>query len=283
VSRTLQTTHLGTTGREVTRVGLGGEGILRTFGKTDEAVLVIEEALDLGITYFDTAPAYSGSEAYLGQIWAKRPGDRKRIFHTSKSAERTGPAAHADLKRSLATLNTDHLDLWQIHDLRTQADMERISAPGGALEEFIRAREAGEVRAIGVTGHHDPEILARAVREWPVDAVLLPVNPVESVLGGFLDKTLGAARDKGAAVIGMKVLGAGYYLAPDSGVTPELLLRFALAQPVDVVIVGCSTPDQVRTLAQALSTPPLDTEEQRMLVDAFRPVAGRLAYYRGVV
>jgi aryl-alcohol dehydrogenase-like predicted oxidoreductase len=283
VNRALQTAPFGTTGRRVTRVGLGGEGVLRTFGKSGEAQQVIEAALELGIGYFDTAPAYSGSEGYLGQVWANRPAGRKLIFHTSKSAQRTNDAAEADLEQTLATLGTDYLDLWQIHDLRTEDDMKRISAPDGALQAFIRAREAGKVRCIGVTGHHDPTILTRAVREWPVDAVLLPVNPVERVLGGFLDRTLAAAREKGVAVIGMKVLGAGYYLAPDAGVTPELLLRFALAQDVDVIIVGCSTPDHVRTLTQALSSPALDTEEQRMLVDAFRPVAGKLAYYRGKV
>jgi aryl-alcohol dehydrogenase-like predicted oxidoreductase len=283
VNRALPTKILGSTGRRVTRAGLGGEGVLRTFGKDREARLVIEEALELGLTYFDTARAYSGSEGYLGQVWSKRPDLRERIFHTSKSAQRTRASALADLQLTLATLGTGYLDLWQIHDLRTRDDLERISAPNGALEAFITAREAGDIRFIGVTGHHDPEVLTRAVLEWPVDAVLLPVNPVESILGGFLDRTVAAARERGIGVIGMKVLGAGYYLAPDTGVTPELLLRYALAQDVDVIIVGCSTPDHVRAMSRSLSSPPLELEEQRTLEEAFRPLAGRLAYYRGVL
>jgi aryl-alcohol dehydrogenase-like predicted oxidoreductase len=283
VGEGLQSTMLGGTGRRVTRVGLGGEGVLRTFGRVDEAVGVIEEAIGTGITYFDSARAYSGSEQYLGHVWNVRPEHRRTVFQTSKSAQRLAAAASDELELSLKNLRTGYLDLWQIHDLRSHSDLDRMEASGGALEAFVNAREAGLVKAIGVTGHHDPEVLTRAVREWPVDAVLLPVNPVEAVLGGFMDKTVKAAREKSVAVIGMKVLGAGYYLAPGSGVTPELLLRFALSRDVDVIIVGCSTPQHVQTLAAAVNAPPLDPAEQEGIVDAFRPLAGRLAYYRGVV
>jgi aryl-alcohol dehydrogenase-like predicted oxidoreductase len=283
VGEELQQTVFGGTGRRVTRVGLGGEGVLRTFGRAEEAAGVIEEAIGAGTTYFDSARAYSGSEQYLGQVWQSRPEHRRAIFQTSKSAQRSAAAASDELELTLKNLRTEYLDLWQIHDVRSHSDLDRLGASGGALEAFVSARGSGMVKAIGVTGHHDPEVLTRAVREWPVDAVLLPVNPVEAVLGGFLEETVAAAREKAVAVIGMKVLGAGYFLAPGSGVTPELLLRFALARDVDVIIVGCSTPEHVRTLASAVNAPPLDSAEQEGLVEAFRPLAGRLAYYRGVV
>jgi aryl-alcohol dehydrogenase-like predicted oxidoreductase len=279
----MQRAKFGKTGVEVSKVGLGGEGILRTHGQEEAAEAVIREALDQGITYYDCARAYAGSEAYYGLMWSSHPEHRARIFQTSKSAERTRKGALADLNRTLSTMHIDHLDLWQIHDVRTVDDLHRIAGPGGALEAFIEAKATGKTRFIGVTGHHDPEILTQAVQEWPVDSVLLPVNPVEGAIRGFLDSTLPAARERGIASIGMKLLGASHYLAPESGVTAELLIRFALSQAVDVVVIGCSTPDEVRTLADTGKLfEPLTPAAQKQLIDIFRPQARRLGYYRGV-
>jgi predicted aldo/keto reductase-like oxidoreductase len=279
---TLQTRAFGKTGIQVTIVGLGGEGILRTYGREPDAGAVIREALDQGIAYYDCARAYAGSEGYYGLMWSEHPEARSGIFQAGKSAERSKKGALADLDDTLSTMHIQHLDLWQIHDVRTEDDFHRIDGPEGALEAFLEAKAAGKARFIGVTGHHDPEILTRAVREWPVDSVLLPVNPVEGALGGFLDMTLPAARKRGIAVIGMKVLGASHYLAPQSGLTADVLIRFALSQAVDLVVVGCASPEQVRTLANiGKGFEPLTLSEQNQLVESFRPYARRLAYYRG--
>jgi aryl-alcohol dehydrogenase-like predicted oxidoreductase len=272
----------GRTGAEVTCVGLGGEGVLRTYGKQQAAELVIREAVSQGLTYFDCANAYAGSESYYGAVWSKQPEIRAGIFQASKSAQRDRRGALADLDQTLGNMGVDHLDLWQIHDVRTYQELDLIAGPGGALEAFIAARSSGKTRFIGVTGHHHPDVLTRAVKEWPVDAVMLPVNPVEAALGGFLDATLAAAKEKGVAVIGMKVLGGSHYISPQAGVTAEVLIRFALAQPLSVAIVGCSTPDHVQTLATAGRGEPLDEVAQQRIVDAFQPHAAQLAYYRGV-
>ncbi|MCB2191998.1 MAG: aldo/keto reductase [Deltaproteobacteria bacterium] len=266
---------------QVTRVGLGGEGVLRTNGRDPEAWAVISEALDQGITYYDSAVAYAGSQGYYGGIWREHPQERSQVFQTSKSAQRTSEGAWAELRQSLATMATDHLDLWQIHDLREPDEFEAIAGPGGALEAFVQAKEQGLVRHIGVTGHHDPQLLTRAVLSWPVDAVLLPVNPAEACLEGFLNQTVPAAQEKGLAVIAMKVLGGGHYLAPQAGVDALTLIRFALAQPVTTVIVGCADPAQVRELARAEGMGPLPQPEQERLKELFRPQARRLAFYRG--
>jgi predicted aldo/keto reductase-like oxidoreductase len=179
-------------------------------------------------------------------------------------------------------MGVDNLDLWQIHDVRTIEDFNSIAGPGGALEGFLDAKASGKTRFIGVTGHHDPSILTRAVNEWPIDSVLLPVNPVEGVLGGFLKETLPAAREKGIAAIGMKVLGAAYYLSPQIGVSAQTLIRYALSQPITLAVVGCSTPDEVKTLAEAVRDfQPMSQEEQLHVTDRFRPYASQLAYYRG--
>jgi aryl-alcohol dehydrogenase-like predicted oxidoreductase len=270
--------------QEVTAVGLGGEGILRTTGRTSHAQKVIEAAISQGITYFDSAPAYQDSERYLGSFWKENSSGRQKIFQASKTGKRDRKGALSDLQNSLSRLHTDYLDLWQIHDIRSKDDFAALSGPGGALEAFVEAKRAGTVRFIGVTGHHDPKILARAVKEWPVDAVMMPVNPVEELLGGFLTTTLAEARQKKIAVIGMKILGASHYILPKFNISADLLIRYGLSHGITVGIVGCSAPDEVQTLSRAgHSNKPVTVSEKEHILNVFKPYARKLAFYRGVI
>lgn len=278
----MKSVSFGNTGIKISAVGLGGEGVLRTFDRKAEAQSVIREALDRGITYFDSARVYSDSEVYYGSIWQKEPALRRQVFQTSKSASRHKDGALADLTSSLARLHTDYLDLWQIHDVRSEEDIETISRPGGALEAFVEAKQKGMVRFVGVTGHHDPYILARAVSEWPVDAVLLPVNPIEGVLGGFMSQVLSVARKKAIAIIGMKVLGAGHYIMPKMNITAEQLIRYSLSFDITLPIIGCKSPEEVQALAAAEQMPPLSEHAKELLEDQFKVYGTSLAFYRGV-
>src|SRR6266702_6720584 len=144
--------QLGRTGVEVTILGLGGEGILRTHGYEREAYALINRALDLGITYCESARAYDGSESYYGKALRER---RSGIFLTSKSHARDKAGALAHLHETLVNMCTDHLDLWQGHDERPADDIELILGEGGAIEACAEARQQGLVRFIGVTGHQD--------------------------------------------------------------------------------------------------------------------------------
>ncbi|MDY6951720.1 MAG: aldo/keto reductase [Thermodesulfobacteriota bacterium] len=280
----LLTRPFGPTGQQVTAVGLGGEGILRTYGMTDQARPVIQEAIAQGITYFDSAHVYADSEVYYGSFWEESPDLRTRIFQASKSASRKRDGALADLENTLQRMGTSYLDLWQIHDLRNEEDLKTISGPGGALKAFTEAKSSGLARFIGVTGHHDPSILTKAVSEWPVDAVMMPVNPVEGALGGFLTSTLPAARKRGIAVIAMKVLGAAHYIHPQLKTTPEELIRYGLSHDITVAIVGCATVEEVQALAKAgRKEEPLSETERWDLIKRFEPYAKQLAFYRGVL
>jgi aryl-alcohol dehydrogenase-like predicted oxidoreductase len=266
------------------RIGLGGEGVLRTERRTKDALSMLSAAYDAGIRYYDSAPAYAGSEQYYGSFWAQHPERKELTFQTSKSAQRSADGAKKDLERTLTRMGRDHLGLWQVHDVRDSDDIRMLEEPNGALRAFYQARETGTVRGIGVTGHHDPSILLHAVNHWDIDSVLLPVNPVEAVIGGFLDRVIPAARERGIGVIGMKTMGAGNYLHPEAGLTPETLIRFALSQDVDLVIVGCSTPEEARLLAHmGTDSSKMDDNEQTRLIETVRPWAQNLAYYRGVL
>ena len=136
---------LGNTGVNATVFGLGGEGILRTYGYDTQARDLIRSALAENVTYFDSARAYAGSEQYYGMALGR---ERDRIFLTSKAHDRTRRGALAMLDRTLANMRVDHLDLWQLHDLRTFQELDEVSAPGGAYEAFADAKRAGKTRFI---------------------------------------------------------------------------------------------------------------------------------------
>lgn len=270
---------LGRTGYSATILGLGGEGVLRTYGQEREAQVVIEAALAEGINYFETARAYSGSEAYLGPNLKRH---RDKIFLTSKSHGRSFKEAMAHLTITLKNLDTDHLDLWQVHDIRTMDEVDALGAPGGALEAFHHARDRGWVRFIGITGHHDPAVLRRALQMFEFDTILLPVNPAEPAHASFLPLAK-EAMDKGLGVIAMKTLCRGQLpqLAEESGAIVGELLAYAWSHPVTLAVVGADSDAQVRQLAAAarnfiLMTP----EEQQALEEAVDPIARQLMYYK---
>jgi len=267
---------LGSTGASVTILGLGGEGVLRTFGYGKQAQAVIEAALEAGITYFESARAYSGSEAYLGR---GLKGHRDKIFLTSKSHGRTRREAETHLAITLKNLDTDHLDLWQVHDVRTGGDLEELAAPGGALEVFRWAKEEGYARFIGVTGHHDPDILRRALDLYDFDTVLLPVNPAEPRAQSFLPLAQ-EALDRGLGVVGMKVLARG--LVTQLGLASVRdYVHYALSQPVSLVVIGADSPEQVQELAAAAQDfAPMPVETQRQLEEGVTPFARGLMYYK---
>ena len=270
---------LGGTGYAATRLGLGGEGVLRTFGHDRQAQAVIEAALAAGINYFETARAYSGSEAYLGR---GLKGHREQIFLTSKSHGRTFNEAMAHLSITLKNLDTDYLDLWQVHDIRTMDEVEALGASGGALEAFHHARERGWVRFIGVTGHHDPAVLRRALTTYEFDTVLLPVNPAEPHHASFLPLAQ-EAMDKGMGVIAMKTLCRGQLpqMAEEPDNLVKELMAYALSQPVTLAVVGADSVTQVEQLAAAVRDfTPMTPAEQRRLEEAVAPYASQLMYYK---
>ncbi len=147
--------------------------MLRTHGRMAEAVAVIHRALDQGVTYCDTAPAYAGSLDYYGAALGER---RSQVFLASKTHDRTRDGSLRLLDESLKRLRTDHLDFWQLHDLRTSSDLKMIFGRGGALEALVQAREEGRVRFLGLTGHHDPAILLEAMGRFDFDTVLIALN-----------------------------------------------------------------------------------------------------------
>jgi aryl-alcohol dehydrogenase-like predicted oxidoreductase len=235
---------LGRTGREVTQFALGGEGVLRTHGRMSEAVAVIHRALDQGVTYCDSAPAYAGSLDYYGAALGER---RRQVFLASKTHDRTRDGSLRLLDESLKRVRTDHLDLWQLHDLRSSGDLQMVFAPGGALEALVEAREQGRVKHLGLTGHHDPAILLEAMRRFDFDTVLIALNAADTLRLSFARTVLPEAVRRGMGVIGMKVYAAGVLLRRGANsLTSAEAMGYVLSLPgVSTVIIGCSSPQEV--------------------------------------
>jgi len=268
---------LGKTGQKVTILGLGGEGVLRTFGLEKEAYRLINRALDLGVTYCESARAYSGSESYYGLALKER---REEIFLTSKSHARDKKGALAHLHETLRNMKTERLDLWQVHDVRTGEEIEEIFGKGGAIEAFAEARERGLVRFIGITGHHDPLIIRKCIELFDFDTVLLPVNPAEPHHRSFIKEVVPLAVDRGMGIVAMKV----YFRGIAARIAPgklDLFYRYALSHPVTTAVIGCDTIGQLEENVRfALSFTPLPEDEKEMLSKQLSPIARELMYYK---
>jgi len=251
----LPTRTLGKTKYKATIFGLGGEGILRTTGYFKEAEQVIKKAVEVGINYFDTAPAYQQSRDYLGKfLW--KYAERETIFLASKTHDRSYEGTMTLVEDSLQRLNTNYLDLLQLHDLRTREDINEIFSSDGAIHALEELKKKGKLRFMGITGHHDPEILVSAMKKYDFDTVLLCANAGDSHYLPFISTVIPEARKKGMGIIAMKVAGQGHML---SSVTMKEALYYTLSQDVDLAIIGCKTPQEV--------------EENAELAEKFRPLS----------
>jgi aryl-alcohol dehydrogenase-like predicted oxidoreductase len=275
---TLPKRPLGKTGVEVTVLGLGGEGILRTFGQEQEAVPLINRAIDLGITYFESARAYSGSESYYGMALKER---RRDIFLASKSHERTEDGALKHLETTLSTMKTDYLDLWMVHDVRSTKDLDLIFSPKGAIKAFEAARRNKLVRLIGITGHRNPTILSRALDLFSFDTLLMPVNPAEPHYWSFLKDVLPKAQGMGMGILGMKTLSRGVCIKIFGAESVENFLHYALTQPISTAVVGCESVEQLGMNVQiAQSFQPMPIKDQDILINRVKSYARELMYYK---
>lgn len=265
--------RLGKTGLEVTILGLGGEGILRSYGNDREADELINTALDLGINYMESARAYASSEVYYGN---SLKGRRKDIYLASKSHARDKAGALIHLHESLENMRTDYLDIWQVHDVRTEDDIAAIFGPGGAIEAFREAKEKGLARFIGITGHHDPAILKKCLGLFDFDTVMMPVNPAEPANRPFIEEIYPVAGAKDMGVIGMKVYLRGAVEAPK-----KLLFCYALTQPITTAVIGCDSVEQLRENAGiAAEFTKLQLKEVQRVNQFFSTIARQVMYYK---
>jgi aryl-alcohol dehydrogenase-like predicted oxidoreductase len=250
--------QLGKTGVRVPLVGYGTAPLGKPHITRQHAVRCLNHAIERGVTYLDTSPDY-GSEPHLGEVMRTR---RDEVFLATKINNRSTKGVLEELKQSLKRLQTDHVDLVQVHAVNAWADLEQALAPDGAVAALEQARDQGLLRFIGITGHARPEILASAIEQYPFDTVLCALGVPDRLVSSPETFLLPKVQARGCGLIAMKVLGHGELK------TRDLALRYSLGLPgVSLAIIGMDQPEQIdQNVAVAAALKPLGDDELERLI-----------------
>lgn len=279
---------LGRTGHEVRLFSLGGQATLEREGTDEPSLEIIHRALDLGVNYIDTSRVYGRgadgsrkpgvSEGYIGKVMKTR---RKEVFLASKTRDRTYDGSMRSLEESLQALQTDRLDLWQVHNVMTDQDLEQIFAKDGAIHALEKAREQKVVRFFGITGHYDPAVLRRGIERYPFDNLLVALNAADRHRASFIENLLPVAVEKKMGIVGMKIPARGRLLR-EGGVTSMTdAMDYVLTLPVSTVIVGISTLEELEENVRiAKAFRPMPPGEQRRLEALTRPYAEDAMFFK---
>jgi len=276
----IPTRPLGKTGVNVSIICLGGWHIGQPAIGDAEAVRIMHAAIDEGVTFFDNAWDYHDgrSEEIMGQALATG-SRRQKVFLMTKNCGRDAATTRQHLDDSLRRLKTDHIDLWQFHEINWDNDPEWI-VERGALAEAIKAQQAGKVRFLGFTGHKSPHIFLKMLPLHPWATCQLPVNVCDYFYRSSIHEVLPELRKRNVAAIGMKSLGGGNMesggrIVANGVATAEECIRFALSQDVATLVVGV---DSMKVLTQDVAVArgftPMPKAEADALLARVRPVAG---------
>jgi hypothetical protein len=270
---------LGKTGLEVAALGFGAIKLPQV--TTDEATRALNQALDLGIDFVDTARNYGDSERKIGSALKHR---RSEYILATKTVARDGAGLRADLERSLRELQTDYIDLYQLHSVSDADAWQRVMAPRGALEQARKAQRRGLVRHVGITMHRAVHEMEVAIRSGEFETIMVCCNPLDAE--GVEPRVLPLAREHGMGVIAMKPLGGGTLRLPPESRRPGErdpvvagCLRYVLSHPaLSVVIPGIDTTAQVvENVATVTESTTLSEAERRDLIAA---MSGLRAHHR---
>jgi aryl-alcohol dehydrogenase-like predicted oxidoreductase len=274
----------GRTQEKVSVIGLGGHALGQA-PSLDEAKRIVHEAIDAGVNFLDNAWEYhqGKSEDWMGQALQ---GKRDRVFLMTKVCThgRDKKVAMQQLEESLKRLRTDRIDLWQIHEVVYDNDPERHFAKGGVVEALDEAKKQGKVRYIGFTGHKHPDIHLKMLSfNYPFDAVLMPLKPLDGTYRSFARHVLPEVNRRGMAAQGMKSLGGTGEPLKQKVLTVEEALRYAMSLPVATTVSGMDSLKVLRqNLAIARGFKPMSTEEMAALEKRCAGVAadGRYELYK---
>src|ERR1700731_1360919 len=257
---------LGHTGEKVSLLGIGGYHIGQPFVSESTALQIVRTALDSGVNFLDNCWDYHNgrSEERMGK--ELRDGYRDKAFLMTKVDGRTAKSASEQLNQSLQRLQTGHLDLIQMHQLRQMDEPDQVFAPGGAMEALLQAKKTGKVRYIGFTGHTNPKIHLRMLEladqhGFVFDSVQMPLNVMDAHINSFGHGVLPVLAKKNIGILGMKTMGDKSILKSKT-VTPVECLKFSMNLPLSVCITGCDSMEVLQQALEAVRTfKPLTEEE----------------------
>lgn len=286
---------LGRTGYMVGIYSLGGQAAIETPGKEELSVQIINRAIDLGINYIDTAAGYGRtsatvakpeamghSERNMGQVMKYR---RKEVFLSTKTNDRTYDGSMRLLEKSLKNLQTDHIDMWQIHNLRATelSTIDKFFAADGVVKAMEKARDEKIVRFLGITGHENPEILKVMAERYPFDNVLVALNAADKHFDPFIEKFLPTAVSKKMGIIGMKIPARDRIFAHGGIITIKEAMEYVMSLPVSTIIIGLDDIAQLEeNIKIAQNFKPLTADQMLAIEDKTKPYYKELQFFKNL-
>ncbi len=273
---------LGKTGEKVSMICMGGHHIAR-IETEKEAIRLVHKAIDQGATFIDSAWDYfdGKSEEWIGK--ALEGGWRNKVFLMTKNHGRTADVAQQHLEDSLRRFKTDHLDLWQFHNLRSTEEVDTIFGPGGGYEFALKAREEGKVRFIGMTCHVNPEVLEYAAEKHgeKLDTMQFPINCVDPHFNSFIKRVIPKAVEKNIGILAMKTMAFGN-IVQNKVASPADALRFVWSLPISAAVSGMELEEVFDTnLNLARAFIPMDESEKEKLLASTEAKSGaEIEYYK---
>lgn len=270
--------RLGKTGLKVPILSLGGESIIKIKDREAEAVELIQIAYNAGIRYFDTAPSYFPSEMRIGEALQ---GVRKNVIIATKTHDRTKIGSQRLLEKSLNSLKTDYIDIWQLHHVDHMDEIKTIFGPDGALSALRDAKEQGVVKYLGITGHYDPVPLLKAIKEFDFDTILMALNAADVHKHSFIIKLLPEAVKKNMGIIAMKTCSRGRIFDPLGINNMKDALDYVFSLPISTAIVGHDNIKQfIENMKIAQDFKPLNKIHMNELEEKTEPYNALALYFR---
>jgi aryl-alcohol dehydrogenase-like predicted oxidoreductase len=285
----------GSTGEMVGIYSLGAQATVEQVGMKDQAIGIINRCINLGINYIDTSAWYGmdgnssegdhlrgTSERHVGEVMKTR---RDEVFLATKTHDRTYDGAMRHLESSLKNLQTDRIDLWQIHNIKGggNEDLEQIFADDGVLRALQKAVDEKVVRFLGITGHADPDPMKALIDRYPFDSVLMALNAADKHYNSFIEKLIPTAMEKKMGIIGMKIPARDRIFDHGGIITMKEAMSYTMSLPVSTIIVGI---DRIAELEEniriAREFEPLTADEMLAIEEKVKPHHAHLLFYKGL-
>ena len=285
----------GATGESVGIYSLGAQATVEQVGMKEQAIAIVNKCIDMGINYIDTSAWYGQngnssegdhlrgtSERHVGEVMKTR---RKEVFLATKTHDRSYDGAMRHLESSLKNLQTDVIDLWQIHNIKPgkDEDIDYIFSDEGCMKALIQAQEEGVVRFLGISGHADPDPMKELVDRYPFDAVLMALNAADKHYNPYIEKLLPTAVEKNMGIIGMKIPARDRIFSHGGIITMKEAMSYTMTLPVSTIIVGIDKITELEENVQIASEfEPLTAEEMLAIEDKVKPHYEHLMFYKGL-
>lgn len=285
----------GATGESVGIYSLGAQATVEQVGMRDQAINIVNKCIDMGINYIDTSAWYGQdgtssegdhlrgtSERFVGEVMKTR---RSEVFLATKTHDRSYDGAMRHLESSLKNLQTEKIDLWQIHNIKGggDEDIDYIFSDEGCLKALREAQEEGVVRFLGISGHADPVPMKELVERYPFDAVLMALNAADKHHNSYIEKLIPTAVEKNMGIIGMKIPARDRIFSHGGIITMKEAMSYTMSLPISTIIVGI---DKIAELEEnvkiAQEFEPLTADEMLAIEDKVKPHHEHLMFYKGL-